>query len=200
MAAVPGRDRDFLIELTEQLAEAALRHAKPKIAVHSKTLAETVTKVRISRTEVAVHLTHYWAIYVHDGRRAFTTPGMMIWFRNPKDDPRLRASGGQTPARRTQLRSMYEFETEFKYWKAKNREVDPDGTRPQLRPMVVTRSSGAVQPKRFFENDGGMRGFPEKAAAIVRRMFSEHVMESTAVATGNKGKGTVIRDEAVGRL
>lgn len=172
----PPSSAKFIQQLTDHLGDVAASHGRRAVARHSSTLANTIKKVRVSRNEVSVRLTHYWALYLHDGRGSFSKPTAMIWFRDPKDDPRLRAFGGQTPPRASQLRSMRMHEAEYRYWLGQNRLADPDGKNPQRRPMIVTKTvRRGTSPTRFFENDGGMRFFPAEASRIIQREFSDHV-------------------------
>lgn len=143
--------------------------------------------------EARIQIPHYWALYVHDGRSApfgAVQAQFLVWFRNPKDDPRLR--GGISPVRAKDLRQL--TPSEFRYWLARNREADPDGTNPRLRPMIVTRQIRTpTQARRFFSNEagGGMQRFPPEARRIIAEEFSGFVRAQMGDLMNVKGSITV---------
>lgn len=175
-------DDRFLSASTNALARMGAEIVRPHIP--SKTLQRALEiRTAAPRTSRGVrrvlYIDHYWAVYVHDGRRAPFGPGLppsfLIWFRNPKDDPRL--NNGVTPPRAAQLRHLtYE---EFKYWLARYREGDPRVIfrGPSLGPgsrQVNKSTPGAY----FFENgpDSPMHQFVREARQLMRRRFRGHVM------------------------
>lgn len=170
---MPESKETFQHRLLGLLADEAIRWVRPYLSTKSKTLAESLTKRfdLSGPSRVDVYLPHYWAVYVHDGRKPFSKQKFMLWFRDPKDDPRLR---GGYPVRRSGVRRL--SRRQFYYWLQKNKEALAAGEPP---PMIVTKViRKATPPTRFFENDGGMKGFPDRAGEIVKREFSQHVKET----------------------
>jgi hypothetical protein len=128
-----------------------------------------------SRTvQGGVEIPHYWALYVHDGRRPFRKGRYMVWFRNPNRDPRLR--GGKTPKRKNQLR--YLSRAQWKDALQLNADWLEAGGDPYLSPVIITKEIKRATPGAFFfENDGGMHRMSSTTARLSKEMFSRHVKE-----------------------
>ncbi len=143
-----------------------------------------------------LHVPHYWAQWVHDGRGP--APGstgstsILVWFRNPKDDPRY--PGGIYPVRKSQIRHL--SRGEFKKWSRINQRIinryrnstgksalTASDYRAMDLPMIIAKNSpgdrGFVTGVPFFDNGpgGGMHGFRERANAIGARITSRYVTE-----------------------
>ncbi len=161
-------EEQFKLSLLRALARLGFRRARPRIP--SRTLRRAlnilVVNVRLARLQIP----HYWAVYVHDGRGPIRkdAPKVLVWFRKPKDDPRLRV--GINPVRARQKRHL--TRAEFRFWNKRNRAARREG-RPE--PMIVRREVGPSLPTRFFDNRFGMRGFTAEANAEGSRRFSELV-------------------------
>lgn len=159
-------------ELVNQLGRMARSYARPFLASKSRTLARSLTveqrvPTRPSAIRVAVSLPHYWALYVNDGRPAFSNPKVMVFFRDPRNDPRLSAG---YPVRKADIKRGMS-PAEWQVWQAENAISRALGL---PRPMVVTKTIYKdTTAKRFFENDGGMAGFPVVARYEIRRQVSE---------------------------
>lgn len=184
-----ARDDDFNRRIVTKIGRAAMVWVRPKIP--SRTLRKALNLFVVSDTEGRIQIPHYWALYVHNGRGPFSAPAgrYLVWFRNPKDDPRLR--NGVTPVRASQLRHL--TPSEYYHWLQVNAQARKEGRDP---PMVVTRAvRKGTPPNRFFATDGGMRGFPQRAQEVVREDVLKHIRESI-------GKGGLlhIEDEAVLRF
>lgn len=96
----------FTVEFIEVLKAGALNFTR--VATPSRTLktAMTVSYRALPRLhQIVVHIPHYWATYYHDGSGPVTMPKgkYMVWFRNPKDDPRLK---GGFPVTRSQIKKL----------------------------------------------------------------------------------------------
>ena len=190
-------DDKFKRRLARRLALAAQRRARPKVARASDTLARNmiVSTQRIpgARGDVAgkVSIPHYWALYVHDGRRPFRKQKFMVWFRNPRLDPRL--VNGKTPKRASQLRSLTRAQ-----WLAAVRLRDEwikQGGDPFDAPVIITKAvRKSTKATPFFGNapGEGMFGFIDDTHRIARAEMSRHVRKvmgdalferDTAVAT-----------------
>jgi hypothetical protein len=133
----------------------------PKI--RSKTLR------RYLRQYQAVHgrrgylnVPQFWAWYYHDGRGPASSPSgkYLVWFRNPKKDPRL--AGGYPFTRR---------EAQARQFGKKNRMPSERFARLVKAGEIIVRKrsrsvpSGRANP--FFTT--GMRGFKGEANNVMRR-------------------------------
>lgn len=182
----------WLADLVRQLTVLAASWAKPKIP--SKTLRNALEQlvpgaVRSGRCKGGLYIPHYWALYVHDGRGAFSAPKghYLVWFRDPRNDPRL--ANGETPARARDLK--YLTKEQFLFWLERNIEAREAGLDP---PMIVRRAVlRGTRGSYFFENDGGMFSFAryaqEKVAPFVQARLTDEIRDLLDV-----------RDKATGRF
>lgn len=153
--------RDFM----RALLDAAATIARPQVAKASNTLADAMTREIESSAVGFLFIPHYWAVYVNDGR---VTDSLLVWFKDPKDDPRL--SGNEWAVRRNQVRRLTKLE--WKAWRLKNRKAIADGR------IVIVFSRRPRLPKKFFDNNGGMSAFKSSPGPIAKAMFSQHVKDS----------------------
>jgi len=119
----------------------------------SRQVADDMKAVVQSSTKGYLYVDPYWALYYHDGRGPIVGKNM-IWFKNPKLDPRLNA--GRTPNRYRNKRSLT---------KDQFREARKQGH------IIVRSRVAGVRPTPFFSNTGGMTGFRAQAGEIVQREF-----------------------------
>jgi len=168
----------FKQRLLPKLAQAAVVYARPSVERASRTLARALrVRYKAGQTEkAAAHITHYWAVYVHEGRNPFSKETLIVWWRDPRDDPRLR--GGQTPARAKDLRRL--TKAEFAQALALRRDWIAGGGDPYDSPVIITKTIRKETPaKRFFGNRAGegMFGFVGLANQIGSEEFSKLVRE-----------------------
>lgn len=179
----------FSNKLLRQLLALGVLTAKPSIP--STTLREALRPIVDLPGQVGrLHITHYWALFVHDGRRGGFGPKRgryLVWFRDPKQDPRLR--GGKTPARAAQLRQLTGAQ-----WRAglkANRAARAAGQPPVM--IVTPWVAKGTKARPFFSNDagGGMASFPAKARELIGAEFSAYVgrfvVSEKDVAVGGLG-------------
>lgn len=151
--------------LARALADTAEDVARPEVRKHSRTLAEAL-RIRVRGHTAALFIPHYWAEFVNDGRRALPRrQKLYIWFKDPAQDPRF--SGRQTPARRSQVRSLT------------RRQFRQALALAEQGKVVITRGPvRGVSPKRFFENTGGMLDFVSRRAGPTGEVrFRAHVID-----------------------
>lgn len=103
---------------------------------HSRTIAETYETKELRRGDVdTVRITspYFWSGILDEGRGTVRprSKRFLVWFDNPRDDPRL--SGGY-PKRRSDVKRL--TRRQFTVWSRRNREAIKAGRRP---PMVVTK-------------------------------------------------------------
>lgn len=143
--------------LASALLSAGRAFVLPKIP--SKTLRKALNIRRLGDTRGYLNVPHYWAVFYHEGHTKPITPkrtnGFLVWFKNPKLDPRI-SSG--FPIRKNQVRSL--TKDEFRAARKKNQ-------------IIVTKRSPfdgrAVRGRNFFSNRGGMTGFSKKADRVVKK-------------------------------
>jgi hypothetical protein len=124
--------------------------------------------------EARVRIPHYWAVYAHDGRKPFVKGSYMVFWKDPRNDPR-RGVKGTTPRRRSSLRSLSREEF-LRAWLVRQAWIEAGGD-PYDSPVIITKQiRKRTPPTRFFENEGGgMSGFREAAGRIAQKDFSEYV-------------------------
>lgn len=164
----------FRESVLRELARQARSWAQPHIP--SRTLRGSMTVVS-SPAFSAVRLSHYWAVFIHDGTEAIARAPtklhgkqVFVFFPNKRNDPRVR---GGYPERVSQMRGL--TDAEYKDGLARNRARRKRGLPPV---MVVVAAHRAMHPKpgvRFFDNRAGMAGFPQHGAEIVSRRFDQFV-------------------------
>lgn len=156
--------KNFARLVFDYILQEAYFYATPAVRKASRTLAAAMKPHKITSLRGFLGIPHYWAVYRHDGRlRVPVFPRLasfMVWFRSPKDDPRL---GGKFPERAADVRRL--TSEEFRYWMERNRDAYEVGAPP---PMIVTPVVyKPTRPTDFFLNDGGggMSGFQDKIHA-----------------------------------
>lgn len=173
----------------------------PKIPSEQLRVALQIKK--IDDTAGFLWVPHYWAIYVHSGRGEAgpVSSTYLVWFRNPKDDPRY--PGGRYPIRREDVRRL--TKEQFKEWAAKNREIIRDYKKrtgktkletndyESMRlPMVVAKTSprtpgGHMMGSKFDYDKGvpffsntdaqGMAGFRDLANIEGARIVNRYIVD-----------------------
>lgn len=164
--------QEFVDELLLELGQEGIRFVRPKIRSSRNRridqLRESLTLRRTSPETIQLYIPEYWAIYVHDGRRTIDRDlrgnGILVFFRNPNDDPRLR--NGKYPERLADLRRL--TRAEFLRFSALNREAQRQG---RQGPMIVTNRVRPVRGTFFFDNGRGMNGFRSRANQIGQDKF-----------------------------
>lgn len=164
-------DIQFQRKLLQKLADAAKSYSRPKIP--SQTLRNSAYTVVLNDNKTAyVEIPEYWAIYVHDGRGAFgpRRPGsVLVYFRNPKNDPRL-APTGKSPIRYSQTKRL--TQPQFSYWLRQNQKARALGVPV---PMIVRTDVGPMRGSFFFDNNRGMSGFKAFADQLAAPIATRHI-------------------------
>jgi len=155
---------EFQIRLLRKLLAAGRRRARNYIlgsggAHKSRTLAREMQSFIQTTERGFLYVDPYWAVYFHDGRTSIVGKNL-VWFKNPRLDPRR--PGGRTPNRARDLRSL--TKSEFRDAREKGQ-------------IIVTRRVRGVSPTPFFSNRGGMAGFRAEAGRIVQREFRRFLVE-----------------------
>lgn len=164
---------EFYERLLTKLGEMALRQVEPQIP--STTLRDAL-RLEIStallRPRAVLYLPHYWAVWVHDGRGpvAPTERTWLVWFQNPKDDPRT-AGGRNYPVRVSDVVRLTQAQWEDGL--AENARRRKAGQEPY---MIVTKHAGPVRfPESFAFFEAGMESFGVVVGPVVREEFDRHV-------------------------
>lgn len=166
--AATTEDRRFFRLLTERLGKLGIAKARPRIP--SRTLRRALISIRITDQQIKMHITHYWAHWVHEGRGPIRpgTGRFLAWYRNPRDDPRLSAFGGQTPPRASQLVGLKQAINAAQF----RRDADAGK-------IVFVERADKVTGVPFFSNDagGGMRGFVDQANTFADPLVRAHILK-----------------------
>lgn len=164
--------------LIDRIMERALRRGKEKARTfcRSETLKRSFQTAWSAVAKGAIgyiSVPHYWAKYLHDGRKAFRKPdGILVWYKNPADDPRIQP---ERPVYKSDDRKL-----------TKQQFVDDyrDGK------LIVARGVSATAANKanpFFSNTGGMQGFTEEVNQIVAEETYRY-MEDFLRSSGLKNK------------
>jgi len=134
-------------------------------AHQSRQLAEEMRTEIVSPSRGNIVSDPYWALYVHDGRKAIGRAGKgpLIWFKDKADDPRL--DFGRTPDRAKDLKKL------------RGRQLADAVARDEV---IFARKVAGVAPTPFFSNTGGMAAFPAEARRIVRQRFEAFIEQALA--------------------
>jgi len=169
----------------EQRAKAFCRSRQLRKSMNRRVLQST-----INFAKGIINVPQYWAIYYHS-KRAIIHPNSkscLVWFRDPKDDPRL--VNGESPMYKSQVRGL--TKGEWKKWKKKNAEAKAAN---QPVPMIITKRSPfktvgvSWYGNPFFSNGPG--GGMERLGKEVGRIAEQEVyaeMERFLKSSGLKNK------------
>ena len=178
-----ARDQAFMRRLARRLSAEAARIVRPRIP--SRTLARALKQIppenRQGFVSAGLLIPHYWAVYVHDGRGPSgpRRSKVLIFWRNRRQDPRLRGRGGQTPERLSQVQRL----TEAQYRRAlEQRNAARRAGRPS--PVIFVRSTGRVAAQPFFDNDDAMRPFLGVARRIAEEEARTHILRTLSPLLG----------------
>jgi hypothetical protein len=174
-----GAREDLLRDVIHELGSVGMTMAQAFLAVNhgSQTLALSmsvvVDAIDASGASGRITVPEYWAIYVHDGRRAFsadtaiagTGAKLLCFF--PKAtrhlDPRLKGLTGLVGQRPRKL-----TKAEFNLYTSINRDLARAGLPPVM--IVTSYSVDGVEPIPFFEE--GLKPMVAQASSIVPPQFS----------------------------
>lgn len=164
---------EFYERLLTKLGEMALRQVEPQIP--SNTLRDALqleVSTSLLKPRAVLYLPHYWAVWVHDGRGPVSPKERtwLVWFQNPKDDPRT-GGGRNYPVRAADAARLTKAQWEDGL--AENARRRAAGQEPY---MIVTKHSGPVRPPEsfaFFE--AGMEQFAARAGPVVREEFERFI-------------------------
>lgn len=163
--------------LIDRIMELALRRGKEKARAfcRSETLKRSFQTAWSAVANGAVgyiSVPHYWAKYLHDGRKAIRKPdGILVWYKNPADDPRIQPS---RPVYRSDNKKLTKQQFVDDYRAGK---------------LIVAKEVGASTDKAnpFFSDTGGMQGFKEEVDRIVADETYRY-MEEFLRSSGLKNK------------
>lgn len=182
MAFTPEDLTFFKLALLDKLLTAADRVIRPQIP--SRRLRQAMVKVfdvsQTRRAKGALFITHFWAVMVHDGSRAFgpKSAKFLVYFVNEDDDPRK-----PTPRRAADVRRL--TKDEFNDGVQRNKELhlqNPgSGT---MQHMIIVKTPrgrparvGATAPSPFFAEGG--KAFESRVDDIVFAEFDAFVKKNT---------------------
>lgn len=183
-------DDAFQRRLLRALGRAAVKRVRPKIVSYKgkpvRALQKALRAVVIDDTTLQLKIPHFWSVFVHEGRRIPVSSkfGVLIWFRDPKRDPRL--DNGVTQVNESELRHLNA--AEFKEARAENYEAQLQGRAPPVIIIPAGLIRRATPPSPFFGNEpgGGMFGFDKQADQIVQDEFQHFALSSVRRDLGIK--------------
>jgi hypothetical protein len=148
MASKPLDEAQVRETYLRLLAQEALGRLKQPHITPSKTLRDALT-ISKQNGQWYVGVPHYWAVFYHDGRAAAYPKGkFLVWYKNPKVDPR---HWGNYPVRANELVSLRDVGWS---WDQVMQDVR-DGKAVVSR--VSPRNRRRVKGVPFFNR--GLRGF-----------------------------------------
>lgn len=162
----------------DELGRKGVARIRPLIK--SNTLSHFLDyRISIKKTvfRLEFFVPHYWAPIYHDGRGPIVTTGVMVFYRNPDDDPRIKLGH---PSKKSEVRHL--SRTDFKKGLETNREMFkdfPDGGKQQF--MVITNSVGPAVGFPFFTI--GLRGFGNTIRKAIKRKIVRRLKTSIDVKT-----------------
>lgn len=165
--------------------------------IPSEQLRAGLITIEEAKGKGKLHVPHYWALYIHDGRGPSPGAGggdkILVWFKDPKNDPRY--PGGVYPVRLSQVKRL--TKAQFRKWSRINRAIigrykqqsgkrilTASDYRAMDLPMIIAKSSpgdrSGVKSVPFFSNapGGGMAGFKGRAGSIAKRETSKFVTDT----------------------
>jgi hypothetical protein len=181
-------------KLTSLLLRAFLVRGKARAftKIPSVQLQDALNTLELTDTTGRINVPHFWARWFHDGRGPAIGNPLLIWFRDPADDPRL--PGGRYPVKRSQVKHL--TGTQLRRWNRINQKIisaykrstgkrDLDGSdyRAMKLPMIIAKRSPGksdfVTGVPFFSNSSslGMMGFRKEANDVGKRITSQFVTE-----------------------
>ncbi|MCP4612143.1 MAG: hypothetical protein GY845_25895 [Planctomycetes bacterium] len=162
--------------------------------IPSRQMQKMLNRYIVNKNTGCINVPHYWAVIIHEGRGPSpkSGPGLLIWFSDPKNDPRLR--NGKYPVTRADVRHL--TKAEFQRGVKRNRPIiaeylrrtgkrardltSSDYRNMNLYMIVAKRSPGSgggVLGNPFMANNGGMRGFGESMSTVGGRIGSKFITD-----------------------
>lgn len=162
----------FLRRLLTKLTHAAKIAVLPNIP--SRVLRDGLETVVEDGGFGYLYIPHYWALYIHDGHRGPIRPyraQYLVWFRDPRDDPRLRDG---YPIRETDVKRL----TKDEFYEAVEiqRQRDIAGLPAYV---YIRKFRPASPPRQFFETN--LSRFEARADRLVADTFDRFVKNNYAI-------------------
>lgn len=165
---------DDLAKMAAQLVADRLRPL-----IQSETLKRSMYVMKEKRSgSYRIVFPYYWAIYYHNGRDTVeAAPGhYLIYFRDPRNDPRLR---GGYPKNKKDVKKL--SSAQFRFGLKMNRKLQKAGGGP-MDYMVLAKSVGPARPHPFIKEALGR--FPVKILRQVAIKFHQTVQ--SIIPSGKK--------------
>lgn len=153
----------FYSSLLQELGERA--EDKARLAIGSRTLRQALEHEQTGLTTAQIFVSHHWSVFYHDGRGTALPKGQfLVWFRNPRDDPRNIPGYPKTTSQIKKLTPA-----QWQRGLMLNTLHRANGGSYETQPMIIARRSSPTRGAEFFTT--GMLGFKQIAAPIVRARF-----------------------------
>lgn len=180
---VPSTGRLFR-DLMDGILADFTKRLRP--AIGSRTLRAALTSSKdFNNLRGALTIPHYWAPYYHDGSRSFgpRRAKWLVWFVNPKDDPRTNY-GTKYPVRESDVKRL--TKEQFRQGRLRNRIRQGRGLPPS---MIVRKFHAGYKSHPFFYNVLNLSSvnYAEKVA----RPVIERFLKDLDAAARERSKGTI---------
>lgn len=178
---IVGDPAELFDSILDQLGREGARRLRVTLSGISKTLQSAVNYYQLpGELRVNVQVPHYWAIYLNDGRGVVrpVDARVLVWFQNPKDDPRT-DFGRRYPVRYRKRRRLSQAD----YYRGleENRRRYEAG----LEPFMIVRSldgserlAGPAEPKHFMERTFARAAWFPFVERIVNREVSKFLRKA----------------------
>jgi len=168
---------EFVRRIILLMAEQTLQQARSNLTLMSsderraralrEDLRIQILNVDESGAEALVLTDFYWAVYYHDGRGPISAkPGkFLVFFRDPRDDPRHNGGSLNYPKRAANVRTLRLTKGEFSMMLRTGR-------------LIATKRVGPAEAHPFF--DVGFASLQARYGPQVARAFGDCVVELLA--------------------
>lgn len=176
--AVAGDAALLCQQIAQEIADVALGVVLPRIP--STTLRDALHIERLNEETVILRIAYYWARWYHDGRgpvvASHAAPGrthshVLIWFQNPRDDPRIGGKSRNYPVTANDVKSLRQFPGAYKRGLAENNRRKKNGQEPF---MIITQVSGPFAGVPFFR---ALDNLDKLADEIARKRLDRFVRD-----------------------
>jgi len=149
---------------------AAYDYSNTETNIPSVNIRQSMTLVYArGETFGTLNVPFYWSKAYHDGRDAIHLKDdrVMIYYKDPKDDPRLNTSFPNYPIRRSDRRRLLRS------------TISADQKAGKL---IVTKKVGSTTGHPFFSDSGGMAGFDKELDRVASKECDIYVAKQLQAA------------------
>lgn len=153
----------FLPQFLPLALRAAFDYVNTPTKIQSKSIRLSMTPEIDAPLRGRLNVPYYWAEWYHNGRSAInlngSDKGPMVYFRDPKKDPRIK---GGYPVSASDVKPLRLSSSQ--YWRLRDSGE-----------LIATMRVGPTRPHPFFADSGGMAGFPQELDKIAKAETDKYV-------------------------